>query len=500
MPAWFRAVGRTVTSPLRPILRQLPPPLGSNRRGFLTHPLLREGTATQVFRLTASATTMTAIALAFGASPYTIGLLATLACLPRVGLIWLPGLVARYGVFATTWLAAWVERLGWVLVLGAIALQPAHGLAWALGGFGVAMTGAALYDSGLLGVHSLSIPAETRGLFYARRLQVTGLGGFVVVLVAGFFIDALSAQRIPVLVAPGILIVFGLLVSILALRQLLVARSRTAALRREPPVPKVANTTTVVVRRAHAVTTRSGDSVPSLFSVQPGDGAVIRFGLAWGLAAGVTWGHTGAFALHLMGLSTGTLSILVSLIVLGQLMGASLWGRLADTMGGQGVLSLGTWGLAMDGFLMMGALWVHPGFIVLSYVSYGFWNTAIGVAVPLVFLPPHTGGAKHMRTLVLFQSTCGLAAGCGPLLGAVIVDRVPVWTHASAGVGYAALFGVSIVARHTARRLQRHLPGSTESASARDILGVVARMARGRITQHGRRVVAFATFQREGGK
>jgi len=211
----------------------------------------------------------------------------------------------------------------------------------------------------------------------------------------------------------------------------------------------------------------------------------VKFALAWGCAAGISTRQGDAMAISVLGVSVGTITLLNAMLVGAGVLGAGLWGRLGDRFGGKGLMSITLLGLAVDPLWMLAALFVHPLFLVPSYVLGGVFNSGWSISQNMTLVRTTGHAADRIRVFAFYNVAFGLAAGTAPMAGGAILELLD--GRYSTPIAYGALFLLALGLRLRAYQSLRAMP-APPAQPGRYVSVVVLRAVRQRAVR-GRRSV-----------
>src|SRR3712207_4266877 len=188
-------------------------------------------------------------------------------------------------------------------------------------------------------------------------------------------------------------------------------------------------------------------------------------------------------AISVLGLSVGTITLLNAMLVGAGVLGAGLWGRLGDRFGGKGLMSITLLGLAVDPLWMLAALFVHPLFLVPSYVLGGIFNSGWSISQNMTLVRTTGQAADRIRVFAFYNVAFGLAAGTAPMLGGAVLELLD--SQYSAGTAYGALFVLAVACRLQAYQVLRSMP-APPAQPGRYVSTVVLRAVRRRAVRRTR--------------
>ncbi len=380
----------------------------------------------------------TLFAMALGASPITIGLLAAL---PSLGSL-MPLLVApwldRYSSRST---AIWMFGLARTLWLAPLALllappewpRPTLFLVVAtLSAFAGATGGLAwLAWAGRL------VPARLRGRYFGARGVATGTVGFLSAVAAGPLIDGRLAAHLHVGRESGLLALFAVAVGLGMAHVAALSRIETGDGR--PPALGP-----VRVREAFTAT------------AQGPAGRLVAFSFCWNAALNIGGPFIPVFMVERLSLSATVVAWLTALTTAAALLTARYWGRVADQHGNLAVMR-GLGALAAS----LPAMWIvaphlpgvpYAAFAhLVSGMIWGGFNLAAG-NLALAVAPRE----RTAMTLAVLGAATGMGTAVGPVAGGLLLHGLEDHSKLTLGLGaYGVVFALCTVARFGALRLLR---------------------------------------------
>lgn len=460
--------------PSGPASSSSPAPAGARLAGLRPdHPGHVEAIVVTGTRVLASSAMCAGLALAVGGGHFAIAAVAALPFITRLAHLAVPRLLGRYASATVAAAATWIERAGFIVAAAAGFAYPGPlAIVGLVAGLAIGFLGQATYDASLASLHTESTTADSYGRYTAVKARWAAISGLAVGVGVSVLVDALERNGVPPHVARASSIAAGVLVHLLVaipLRRMgrLALESRAAA---ASPAPQPAESER-----------RDGAGAVVL---SPADRwAVVRFALAWGVAQGLCTRQAEAMAISHLGVSVGTVTMLNALLVGAGILGARTWGRLADRFGGKGLLSITLLVLALDPAWAIGALLVHPAFLVPSYILWGIFNSGWAIAQSTTLVRTSGAPADRIRVLVLYTVAHGTAAGTAPLAGGFLLAALDA--RYSPVVAYGTLFAVAIVLRLATLPLLRSIP-APPAERGRHVSRVFLRAARQRATGRAR--------------
>ena len=341
---------------------------------------------------------LTGLALALGAGPFTIGVLAALPLASKIAQIGLSWWIERAGHWRSSTIAgAVVSRVALLIVTPLALLQGRDNerLAALIIIIATSSLAASVFELSFLTWMAELIPEPLRGVFWGRRGRNAGIVGIVASLLASLVLDGVSQEHGAA--DPRFAIVFGAgavvgLVGIGFLRRL--------------PSP----------RRTR--TRRDGDGWHTSLTRPLGDPNYRRFLLfsaLWSFAAG----YMAPFYLvyMLQGLHLSFVAVTALSAITNGLMAVSQthWGRLGDHFGTKPVLRVGTYLIAVAPLVWLTTTPDRIWPVVIVQIVSGFGWSAYHVSLSNLSLKlaPEDQRPSYLAS---FAALSGLAEGLAPLL------------------------------------------------------------------------------------
>ncbi|HUF25457.1 MAG TPA: MFS transporter [Gemmatimonadaceae bacterium] len=444
------------------------------------HPGFVEATVVSGSRVFASGAIFAALALALGGGHLSIAAIAAIPFLSRLAHLLVPALLRRCESWRVALAAAWLERLGLLAAALAGIVRPDG---WAIPGFlaglAVALLGQAVYDVALASLHSESTAAKGFGRYTATKTRWAAVSGLVLGVVASFAVDATERLGVPPHIARSLAIVAGAAIHLAIARPL--AGMQVFARRQAARADRAAARASVV--SVTPVDERAFRSMPW---------GVVRFAVAWGFALGISTRQGEAMAISVLDLSVGSLTLLNALLVGGGVLGAKMWGVLADRFGGKGLMSIALGVIALDPLWMLAAMLVHPLLLIPSYAIYGVFNSGWNIATTMTLIRTAGPPAERIRSLIVYSVAFGVAAGTAPLLGGLLLELVDARFPTT--VAYGSLFVLAAILRLSAYPLLRLMP-APPARRGRYVSTVVLRAMRRDARRRG--VASWASAARD---
>lgn len=388
----------------------------------------------------------TFLALALGAGPLTIGLLAALpsaaALAPLAVSSWLDRAPRRRVAIVGLGLA----RLLWLAPLGLLLVPPEwpRGTLFLVAAALSALAGAA---GGLawLGWLAAMVPARIRGRYFGGRGFATGLVSAVASACAGPLLDGRLAAWVPGGTNGGLFVVFGLavgfgLASVAALARIREGRGVPTADGGRPEREVAIALAPATGRGSSLVRPAALLAAASHYRI----GRYLMFGLLWNAALHIGGPFIPIYLLEELRLSAGTVGLLGTVTTGASLLTVRAWGRLADERGSLAVM-LGTGFVAAT----VPAWWLAAGilpaipFAVATHAASGVvwsgFNLAAG-NLTLALVPRE----RNAVPLALIGAACGIGGAVGPVVGGLLLDWLQAHPGLAGSLGpYKTLFLLS---------------------------------------------------------
>ncbi len=394
----------------------------------------------------------TLLALALGAGPLTIGLLAALpsgaALAPLAMAPWIERAPRRRVALAGLGLA----RLLWLAPLG-LLFAPAEWPRGALFLAAATLSAVAGAAGGLawLGWLAAMVPVRVRGRYFGGRGFATGLASAVASAGAGPLLDGRLAAWVPGGSNGRLAVVFGLAVGF--------GLAGVAALARiEDPAedegrgtqrPAGAGRAAAAGIGAGAAPRRRADRLvgPAAWRAATsryGIGRYLAFSLFWNIALHIGGPFIPVYLLRELRLSAGTVGLLGTVTTGASLLTVRAWGRLVDERGSRAVM-LGTGVVAATfpaWWLAAGLLPAAPFAVATHAASGAVWsgfNLAAG-NLTLALVPRE----RNAVPLALVGAASGIGGVLGPVAGGLLLDLLQAHPERAGRLGaYGTLFLLS---------------------------------------------------------
>jgi MFS family permease len=351
---------------------------------------------------------LTGFALALGASPRLIGVLAAVPLLIKLSQLVLSWRIERAGHWREAALRG--ALLGRAVTLLALAIPflpfaPPHGALALIAVIAVSSLGAAIHEMAYLTWMAELIPESGRGAFFGRRARTAGLSGLAIGLAAGFALDRISGGRTPPAWAFGMIFALGALAGLAGLAWL--ARV---------PSP----------RREHSRVHEERPTAPLRRPLaDPNFRRLLMFVAAWSLAGGLGAPFYTVFMLERIGLTFFVVTALgvgtSALLALTQLH----WGRLADHFGARTVMRATSMVIALVPLAWIaaapGRAWPVIPIQIAAAFAWGGYHLSLSTL--MLKLAPPDARPSYLAAFAAVQGTCeAVASMLGGLLLAALLD------------------------------------------------------------------------------
>jgi MFS family permease len=369
---------------------------------------------------------LTAFALALGAGPIHIGLLATLPLGLRLSQLFTSTRVGRLGRWRSVALLG--GAAGRVALFGGLAaafMDPGDGRVWLLVAVVTAAAiGGSLYDLAIVAWMAELVPMRLRGEFFGRRNRAIAAVGLAVTLGAALIIDSLRGEDAAVL-AFAIIFAAGAAIGLLGL--VVLARAP-----RGPRHDSLDGTPPVRVWMREAFADRSFYRLA-------------RFGLIWGFAVNFASPFFAVYQIQVLALPLTAVTLFKAVTTAATMASSSYWGRMVDHFGAKPVARAGTFMVAVVPLLWLfvtpGRVWPLVFIQLVSGVAFAAYDGNINNLV-LKLAPPE----RRARCLAAFGAAYGVGSVAAPVLGGAVLWSVqssaPGGTHA-----FAVLFVLGAILR-----------------------------------------------------
>lgn len=396
---------------------------------------------------------LTGFALALGAGPVQIGLLATLPLGLRLSQLFTSTRFERLGRWRAVALGgALAGRLALVAGLLTLVLPDGEARLWLLiGVVAAAAAGGAVYDLALVAWMAEIVPLRLRGDFFGRRNRAVAAVGLAVTLGAAAIIDMLRGRGETAAGAFPIVFALG---GVIGLAGLLVLSRAPSG----PPHPAVAPAPPLLVWVREAFADRSFYRL-------------VRFGLLWGLAVNFASPFFAVYQIRVLALPLTVVTLFKAITTFAMMASAWYWGRLSDHFGAKPVVRMGVYMIAVTPllwlFVMPGQIWPLVPIQVVSGVAFAAYEGSINNLV-LKLAPP----ARQSRYLAVFGAAYGTGSVLAPLAGGMVLwwlERLPL----AAPQAFAVLFAAGALLRLIAAGQIRgvHEPGGVSVGRMIRVMG-----------------------------
>lgn len=396
---------------------------------------------------------LTGFALALGAGPVHIGILAALPLGLRLSQVFMSTRLERLGrwrtVALTGGLLGRIALLAGILVVFMPAAEPRLWLL--IGVVAAASAGGAVYDLALVAWMAEVVPMRLRGDFFGRRNRAIAAVGLVVTLGAVSIVDALGSRGEAAVAGFAIVFACGAAIGLAGLLVL----ARAPAGRARPAAAAVAPLR-VWVREAFADR--------SFYRLA-------RFGLLWGVAVNFASPFFAVYQIRVLALPLTVVALFKAITILGMMASSWYWGRLADHFGSKPVLRMGVYLIAVVPLLWLFVtperIWPLVPIQILSGLAFAAYEGNINTLV-LKLAPPE----RRPRYVAVFGAAYGTGSVAAPLAGGMVLlwlERQPL----SAAQAFFILFAAGALLRLLAAGQIRgvHEPGGVSVGRMIRVMG-----------------------------
>jgi MFS family permease len=397
---------------------------------------------------------LTAYALALGADPLAIAVLAAVPLAAKVSQVITSSHIERAGHWPRTALAC--GAIGRVLLLAAAAIPlllegPAAARALVVV-IALASLAASFFDLALLTWMAELVPPAIRGRFLGARNRASGLAGQVTALAA-----ALAVQR----AAGGSEQSAGVFAALFAVAAV-VGLVALPILARVPPPRRTHSRVEMPALRDMLVSPLRDENFRTL----------LFFAVLWHVALGMSGPFLIVLMLEDLGLSLLEVTALAALTAIVAAGTMKYWGRLGDHFGTKTVLRAGTYLITIPTILWLFVTPARTWPIVVIQAMAGFgWGAYNSNVNNLVLkLAPDGRQPSYVASL---GAVAGMAEAIGPILGGVILAAARGWT-ASPLLPYYIIVTIAFVLRAVATVV----PGHVHEAGGVAVGRMVRTMAR----------------------
>jgi MFS family permease len=426
----------------------------------------RDGACEAVFGQLTGGAFLTGYALALGATPAAIGVLAALPLGVKLSQLYTSWRVERHGDWKGSGLHS--AAIGRMVLFGA-ALAPFAPLSNPARLFvlmvavALSVLAGSIYELAFLTWMAELVPPTVRGAFFARRNRVMGTVGLVASLAAAFALDrwreARGAGAAHDVRPFGVLFAIG---TLFGLAGLLFLRCVPAPRRAE------SRTTGPTLRQALAGPIRDDNFRP-----------LATFGIAWGFGIGLVAPFFTVVMLQELRMSFLAVTVLAALSTLAATASATYWGRLADHFGAKTVLRASTYLLTLSPLFWLlvneTRLWLLVPVHLFSGLAGSAFDNAVNTLV-LKVAPPETRPSYLANFGAAYASSQAVAPIAGGLIATALTLHPPI--HASARLfPYYVLFFVAAAIRALATPLLGRIR-EQEGATVGHLVRVMGRYRR----------------------
>ena len=370
---------------------------------------------------------LTGFALALGAGPIHIGLLATLPLGLRLSQLLTSTRVGRLGRWRSVALAGGAfGRIALFAALATAFMDPGDARVWLLlAVVALSAIGGSLYDLAIVAWMAELVPLRLRGEFFGRRNRAIAAMGLIVTLGAALIIDSLQSQRDAAVPAFAIVFATGAVIGLVGL--VVLARAP-----RGPLHHSLDSTPPLRVWMREAFTDRSFYRLA-------------RFGLIWGFAVNFASPYFAVYQIQVLALPLTAVTLFKAATTAATMASAGYWGRLVDHFGAKPVARTGTYLIAIVPLLW---LFVTPDRIwplvlvqLVSGVSFAAYDGNIHNLVLKLASPE-----RRPRYLAAFGAAYGIGSVTAPVVGGTVLWWLEA-TGLPAQRTFFILFGVGAILR-----------------------------------------------------
>ena len=370
---------------------------------------------------------LTGFALALGAGPIHIGMLATLPLGLRLSQLFTSTRVARLGRWRTVALLGGAAgRLALFAGLATAFMDPGDARVWLLlAVVTVSAIGGSLYDLAIVAWMAELVPLRLRGEFFGRRNRAIAAIGLVVTLGAALIIDSLQGQGDAAVSAFAIVFATGAAIGLVGL--LVLARAPRGPLHHPLDV-----TPPVHVWMREAFADRSFYRLA-------------RFGLIWGFAVNFASPFFAVYQIQVLALPLTAVTLFKTVTTAATMASAGYWGRMVDHFGAKPVARTGTYLVAVVPllwlFVIPGRVWPLVLIQLVSGVAFAAYDGNINNLVLKLASPE-----RRPRYLAAFGAAYGIGSVAAPVVGGAVL-----WSLEGAAVpaqqAFFVLFAVGAILR-----------------------------------------------------
>jgi MFS family permease len=345
---------------------------------------------------------LTGFALALGAGPVHIGLLATLPLGLRLSQLFTSTRVARLGRWRTVALLGGLAgRLALVAGLATAFMDPGDARVWLLlAVVTVSAIGGSLYDLAIVAWMAELVPLRLRGEFFGRRNRAIAAIGLVVTLGAALIIDNLHGQAEAAVSAYAIIFATGAAIGLVGL--LVLARAPRGPLHHPLDV-----TPPVHVWMREAFADRSFYRLA-------------RFGLLWGFAVNFASPFFAVYQIQVLALPLTMVTLFKAITTAATMASSGYWGRMVDHFGAKPVARTGTYLVAVVPLLWLfvtpDRVWPLVVIQLVSGIAFAAYDGNINNLVLKLASPE-----RRPRYLAAFGAAYGIGSVAAPVLGGAVL-------------------------------------------------------------------------------
>jgi MFS family permease len=380
---------------------------------------------------------LTAYALALGAEPLVIAVLAAVPVAAKVSQVFTSAHIERAGHWPQTALVC--AAIARVLLLATAVLpfvldgpSAARALVAIIALSSVA---ASFFDLALLTWMAELVPPAIRGMFLGTRNRISGLAGQVTTLAAAAIIQGMFGASVqsPYVFAALFAVAGG--IGLVAL----------PVLARVPPPRRTQSRVELQPLRTMLITPLRDENFRIFMS----------FAVLWHVALGVSGPFLLVFMLEELQLSLLAVTALTSLTSIVAAGTMTYWGKLGDHFGAKTVLRAGTYLIMLPTILWIVVTpertWPILVIQLVSGLGWGAYNTNVNNLV--LKLAPFGRGPSYVASL---GAVAGMAEAVGPLVGGVILASARGWTPSTL-LPYYVVVLIAFVLRAVATFVPGHV-------------------------------------------
>jgi MFS family permease len=370
---------------------------------------------------------LTAYALALGADPLVIAVLAAVPLAAKVSQVFTSSHIERAGHWPRTALVC--GAIGRVLLLATAAIPFLFDIPRAamvlVAIIALASFAASFFDLALLTWMAELVPPGVRGRFLGARNRTSGLAGQVTALAAALVVQQIAGGTTQSPTVFAALFAVGAVIGLMAL----------PVLARVPPPRRIHSRVELPRLHQMLMTPIRDDNFRVLLS----------FAVLWHIALGLSAPFLIVLMLEDLGLSLVTVTALTALTSIVAAGTMTYWGRLGDHFGTKTVLRAGTYLITVPTVLWLVVTpertWPIVAIQIMTGLGWGAYNTNVNNLA--LKLAPERRGPSYVASL---GAIAGISEAIGPLAGGVIIATVAAST-ASTLLPYYVVVLIAFVLR-----------------------------------------------------